>query len=65
MRASETELDRLWNRCASLANDLEEGLWSMFPRDWEDIAGKLDELLGEMEELSPSRRQTFAESLGR
>ena len=65
MSTNETKLQRLWQECATVANDLEEGLWTMFPPDWERLASKLEDLLGEMEDLSPSERQRFMYSLGR
>ncbi|USQ74095.1 hypothetical protein NF552_23125 (plasmid) [Roseomonas mucosa] len=54
-------IEALWKRCVSMAADLDEGLYTMFPRDWEDLSEKLDDVLGEMEALSPVRRQKFAD----
>lgn len=65
MSQPDDAIEAFWKRCVSMAADLEEGLYTMFPRDWEDLSEKLDDVLGEMEALSPVRRQTFAVVYGR
>ena len=65
MPDSPDAIDTLWKRCGSMSTDLEEGLWTMVPRDWENLSQELDEALGEMEILSPNRRQQFETAFGR
>lgn len=65
MPDSPDAIDTLWKRCGAMSIDLEEGLWTMFPRDWEDLSEELDEALAEMQTLSPSRRQEFEAAFGR
>lgn len=65
MDSTAATVKALYGRCARIHGELEEELSSAFPPDWEAKAERLEELLSDIEALSPSARQTFAKDFGR